>query len=87
MDMEEISIRPVLWDSKLSDAAKVLYFAIIMWDYNGSCATGISRISKTLGKSPSAISMRLKELADGGYVTVKYRGQGRTAVIIASISP
>ncbi len=46
-----------------------------------SCSIGIENIALALGKSPSTISMRLKELVDGGYVSVKYRGQGRTAVI------
>ena len=65
----------------LSNNAKLVYAAILKWDWGDTCFAGHKKIAEVLRRSERTIKRGLKELKDVGLVSVKYQGLGRNAVI------
>ncbi len=65
----------------LSNNAKLVYAAILKWDWGDSCFAGHKKIAEVLRRSERTIKRGLKELKDVGLVSVKQQGLGRNAVI------
>ncbi len=77
----KMPIELVLSVDGLSNNAKLVYAAILKWDWGDSCFAGHKKIAEVLRRSERTIERGLKELKDVGLVSVKYQGLGRNAVI------
>jgi hypothetical protein len=58
----------LLFDSSISDQAKILFFILMRYNRNGNCYPGQERLAKDTGKTPRTIRRILDELYEAGLV-------------------